>query len=37
MADPGLRADLNKEITSKLTPLPPGTARSVDNETATLA
>ena len=37
MADPGLRADLNNEITSKLTPLPPGTTHSVDDEAATLA
>ena len=36
-ADPGLRADLNNEITSTLTPLPPGTTRRVDDEAATLA
>ena len=37
MADHGLRADLNKGITSTLTPLPPGTTRCVDNEATTLA
>ena len=35
MADPRLRADLNKEIT-KLTPPPPGTTGSVDNRATAL-
>ena len=37
MADHGRRADLNKEITSTLTPLPPGTTRCVDDEATTLS
>ena len=37
MADHGLRADLNKEITPTLTPLPPGTTRCVEDEATTLA
>ena len=37
MTDHGLRADLNKGITSTLTPLPRGTTRCVDDESTTLA
>ena len=37
MTDHGLRADFNKEITSTLTPLPPGTTRCVQDEATTLA
>ena len=37
MEDHDLLADLNKEITSTLTPLPPGTTRCVDDEATTLA